>query len=113
MRLVLRLQIDGPLHLRCQRCLGRLDYPLHLTNTLRLVEKGEKLDETLIDPEDDDCVEASDELDVLALVEDEILLSLPFSPRHEEACCGILPQGPGWDAAKSGAFAKLAGLKKA
>ncbi|HKU70272.1 MAG TPA: YceD family protein [Burkholderiales bacterium] len=106
-RPVLTLEISGVLHLRCQRCLGALDHKLDLSNTLLLtsgVEAGEAEEEA-------DCIEASAALDVAGLVEDEILLSLPYAPRHREGQC---PPGsvPAAGEKQSGAFAKLAALKR-
>ena len=42
-RPILSLDISGTLRLQCQRCLGALDYPLRLSNTLRLVSAGETI----------------------------------------------------------------------
>src|SRR5262245_368783 len=75
-RPVLTLEISGNLHLQCQRCLGLLEYPLRLSNTLLLVRAGEVAAGNL-DDEDAEWIEASSELDVAMLVEDEIILSLP------------------------------------
>jgi uncharacterized protein len=106
-RPVLTLNIGGVLHLRCQRCLGALDHKLEFSNTLRLtsgIEAGETEEEA-------DCIEASAELDIAGLVEDEILLSLPYAPRHREGQC---PPGALATAGEKqgGAFAKLAALKR-
>jgi len=109
-RPVLMLEIGGVLGLRCQRCLGRLDYALQLSNTLLLVSAGEVASGSL-DEEDAEWVEASGELDVANLVEDEIILSLPYAPRHGEGLCrhniNVVADG-----AVGSAFAKLAALKR-
>ncbi len=109
-RLTLSVDVRGVLHLRCQRCLGAFDYPLRLVNTLLLVEPG-AMEAGESEAEDAEWVEASATLDLAQLVEDEILLSLPFAPRHEEGACR-----PGTDAAagdaRVSAFAKLAALKR-
>lgn len=86
-RPILSLNIKGLLHLRCQRCLGRLDYPLQLSNTLLLVRRGENLADAVADPDAPDYIEASTELDVAGLIEDEILLCLPLAPRHAQGEC--------------------------
>ena len=86
-RPVLTLEVSGNLHLQCQRCLGLLEYSLRLSNTLLLVGAGEVAAGDL-DEEDAEWIEASGELDVATLVEDEIILSLPYAPRHEEGACG-------------------------
>ncbi len=112
MRPVLSLNISGRLHLQCQRCLERLDYPLRLSNTLLLVNRGEKLAEVEVDPDAPDCVEASAAMDVADLVEDEILLGLPFSPRHEAGVCDYRVRGAAENAEQAGGLARLAELKK-
>jgi DUF177 domain-containing protein len=109
-RPVLTLEISGNLHLQCQRCLGLLEYPLQLSNTLLLVGAGEVAAGDL-DDEDAEWIEASGELDVALLVEDEIILSLPYAPRHAEGACGhggLTASGNPADAA----FAKLAALRR-
>ena len=106
-RPVLALEIRGVLHLQCQRCLGMLEYPVRVSNTLLLTGQD------AVEPEDEEAesIEASTELDVSGLIEDEILLGLPYSPRHEEGTCrqaGDTQAGRG----AAGAFDKLAGLKR-
>jgi len=104
-RPILSLDISGTLRLQCQRCLGALAYPLQLANTLLLVGAGDPVDE------DAEWIEASAKLDVAALVEEEILLSLPYAPRHEEGQCEQ-GQTAAKDGAGSSAFAKLVALKQ-
>ena len=111
-REILALEVSGSFHLQCQRCLGLLDYPLRLFNTLRLVRQGEDVGAEADDPESADCIDASPVLDVAALIEDEILLSLPYAPRHKEGSCQrVLGELKG-DAIRWSAFAKLAALRK-
>jgi len=109
-RPILSLDISGTLRLQCQRCLGALDYPLRLANTLLLVGAAAAAGG---DPENGDAewIEASAKLDVAALVEEEILLSLPYAPRHEEGQCEQ-GQTAAKDGAGSSAFAKLVALKQ-
>ena len=109
-RPVLALEISGILHLRCQRCLGELEYALQHFSTLLLVS-GSGASSSDLEEVTAEWIEASNELDVASLVEDEILLSLPYAPRHGEGLCP-----PGVRTAESGnkvtAFAKLAVLKR-
>lgn len=109
-RPTLSVDVSGVLHLQCQRCLGVLDYPLRLSNTLLLAGPGSAAAEDF-EAQDVEWIEASTTLDVAALVEDEILLSLPYAPRHAEGTCRQgADTGPG--NAKVTAFAKLAELKR-
>lgn len=108
-RLILMVEISGSLHLQCQRCLRVLEYPLCLSNTLLLVRQGENMKAD--DPDAPDWIEAEPETDVAALIEDEILLSLPFAPRHAEGSCQSAVSSDQREAEKSSAFSKLADLK--
>lgn len=109
-RPILMLAIHGTLHLQCQRCLGALDYPLQVLNTLLLVTAGEAAAGDL-DEDDAEWIEASGNLDVAALVEDEIIMSLPYAPRHGEGSCRQVGTAVA-DGAAASAFAKLAALKQ-
>ena len=105
----LEVHADGPLVLRCQRCLGELDWTLALETVLRPVRAGQELPEDELENDAFDSVEMDGEVDVLSLVEDEILLALPIAPRHAE--CGT-PENPEPEAArKESPFATLAGLR--
>lgn len=110
-RPVLMLEISGVLHLRCQRCLGMLDYPLQLSNILLLASASEAAAGGF-DEEDAEWIEASGALDVAGLIEDEILLSLPYSPRHVEGLCRPGTSAMAANAAANPALAKLAALKR-
>ncbi|MGH8700078.1 MAG: YceD family protein [Burkholderiales bacterium] len=110
LRPILTVAIHGMLHLQCQRCLEALDHPLQALNTFLLVVAGAAAAGEL-DDEDIEWIEASRELDVAALVEDEILLGLPYAPRHEEGACRPFGTVVA-DSAAASAFAKLAALKR-
>jgi len=109
-RPILTVAIHGMLHLRCQRCLEALDYPLRLVNTLLLVAAGAGAAGEL-DDEDVEWIESSRELEVASLVEDEILLSLPYAPRHVDGACRRLGAAIA-DGAAGSPFAALAALKR-
>jgi uncharacterized protein len=104
---MLGISLQGSCTLRCQRCLGELEYPVDMTSRLLLLP-ADRLDEV----EDDDeveAIEADPKLDVLALIEEELLLGLPFAPRHPEGKCAPATNGL---QQKASPFAVLAGLKK-
>ena len=50
--------------------------------------------------------------DVLALIEDEILLSLPISPRHDECECSIGGHGRQGYSRRETAFCRAGGTEK-
>jgi hypothetical protein len=93
---------------------AQLDYSLGLSNTLLLASPGEELVDAVADPDALDYIEASNELSVAGLIEDEILLCLPFSPRHTEGDClglEVVTQNARRDNDVH-AFSKLKELKK-
>ncbi len=79
---LLHLAIDGVLHLRCQRCLEDIEYPLELKAGLKLVKEESDLPDIEEEDPEVDSIVVKDKMEVLPLIEDEILLDLPFSPRH-------------------------------
>ena len=83
---LLALTISGDLHLKCQRCLDELVYKLDIDTALEIA--GPNAPDTN-EGEGRDQIPAQPAMDVLTLVEDEILLSLPFSPRHEIGECDL------------------------
>lgn len=101
------LQLDGFIPLRCQRCMECLDFPLHVESVLELLESEADLTQDDLEDDSRDFLPAEKKLDVLALIEDEVLLALPVVPRHDSCS---LPEG-GERAAKESPFAVLAGLK--
>jgi uncharacterized protein len=83
------LEVDGALRVRCQRCLEGIDYPVRIRSLLELVRDEEEPTQEEIEDDTKDFLVAQKELDVAALVEDEIILGLPTAPRHESC---VLPE---------------------
>lgn len=85
-RLSLRIAIQGMINLTCQRCLEKMPHSLDLLSELILAKDDNELarydEDSLVD-----AILASEEMDVLALIEDEIILGLPLSPRHPDTLC--------------------------
>ena len=103
----LMLQLDGVLSVCCQRCLEGIDYPVRIRSLLELVKDEEELTQEEIEDDSRDFLPAQAEVDVLALIEDEIILALPSAPRHESC---VLP-GVGREDAPASPFSVLQGLK--
>lgn len=73
------------LHLSCQRCLQRMEYPLDVHFVVGLAAPGRADD---FPERYDDVVEVEGEtISVPDLVEDELILSLPIVPLHAAAEC--------------------------
>ena len=83
----LRLRVGGILQLVCQRCMGALEFPLHIDVSLQLAATQAALDAEPLDAEGPERIVAGREMQVRDLVEDEVLLAIPLAPRHE-ACAG-------------------------
>ena len=81
----LAIDVAGSVPLVCQRCLGRLDWPVdQATEVLLAVDEREL---AAMDAESEaEVVLAEGRLEPATLVEDELVLTLPFAPRHEGAC---------------------------
>ena len=110
-KLILRISAGGLIKLRCQRCLGDLVHVLELHTDLLLAGNEKELS-SLDEDESVDCILGEPNLDILALIEDEIILSLPISPRHEENECSIDRQLSVNTAEQKPLFAALTALKK-
>lgn len=107
---VLRLELAGRFRMVCQRCLEEMDYPLALETELELVADERSLKPIEEEGESADMVVADKEMDVASLVEEEIILGMPMSPRHPEGQCGGAAAAPA--ESKANPFAALAALKK-
>jgi len=111
-RPMLHLAVKGMLQLRCQRCLGPLAHPVDIASDLLLLRDESEFAD-LMDDEDDsaDGILAAAKMDVAAMVEDEVILSLPYAPRHPVGECGA---GGAQEAGstKPLPFSALARLKK-
>ena len=82
--------ISTCLPLICQRCLERIDYPLEFSISLSPVLTPEAI-KTL-----PSCYEPlllkEDKISLVALIEEELLLNLPFAPKHTEGECAAFFQ---------------------
>ena len=108
---LLTCSIEGQLVLQCQRCLEAMEYPLHIESQLRLVQGATQFDDFGDDDEEVDSIPVSAEMDVLALVEDEILLSLPISPLHPSELCQVKDEVRPVNEKRNNPFGALAALK--
>ncbi len=103
----LMLAIDGRLNLRCQRCLSGFDWPLAVATVLQPVRAGQQIPDEELEDDEIDAIEVEEGLDVMALLEEEILLALPLAPRHEKCDSPRASNGAG----EESPFAALASLR--
>lgn len=79
------VSIAGSVPLVCQRCLAPFAQAVDQSTTLLLAKSDAEL-VRLDDASEHEVVLANAPLDAGALVEDELLLTLPFAPRHPAEC---------------------------
>ncbi|SFB78889.1 uncharacterized protein SAMN05216344_103121 [Polaromonas sp. OV174] len=112
----LHLQATTSIPLTCQRCMSAVATPLEVDQWYRFVA-----DEDIAMAEDDqseeDLLVMAPQFDLLAVLEDELLMALPLVPMHE--ACPVAPtlsageaEIAGETTEKPNPFAVLAQLKK-
>lgn len=113
----LHLEVSARPILVCQRCLQPFVYgidssvPLEVVTNQAALDDQAEADDADIDAPDRILAQASQP--VLDLVEDELILSLPYIPRHDYACVQYDDQEtPDRTDKKPSPFAALAALKK-
>lgn len=84
-RPALAIAIEAEVPLVCQRCLGRMAWKVsQSTEVLLAHDEGELA--SLDEGSEGEVILADRPLDAATLVEDELVLTLPFAPRHEGEC---------------------------
>lgn len=80
-------RIEAELTLQCQRCLGAMQLQVDTEVHLAMVWSESEIASL---PERFDGIVVGEEPgDLFDLVEDELLLALPFAPRHPQGECGV------------------------
>lgn len=112
----LRLEAKTSLPLTCQRCMGAVATALEIDQWYRFVA-SEDIAMAEDDQSEEDLLVLAPQFDLLALLEDELLMALPLVPMHDT--CPVAPvfsAGEGelavQEDAKPHPFAALAQLKK-
>lgn len=106
--------VAGEGRLCCQRCLSSMDYPVHFETRLLLLDQAslDVLDDNIAGGEEEfDSILADVHLNVLDLLEEEVLLSLPIAPKHELGACQAA-DGKNVHKEEKNPFAVLANLKR-
>jgi uncharacterized protein len=85
-RPALAIALTGEVPLECQRCLDVFEAPVE-QRTLTLLARTEGEADALDAGSEDEVLVADHLLDARTLVEDELLLTLPFAPMHPEGQC--------------------------
>lgn len=112
----LHLQGHASVPLTCQRCMSVVATPIEVDRWYRFVAT-EEIAMTEDDESEEDLLVMEPHFDLLALLEDELLMALPLVPMHE-TCTATLRLGidergvPDGAGEKANPFAVLAQLKK-
>jgi uncharacterized protein len=101
----LRLKVRGTLTLRCQRCLEPMPFEVQTDETLVLAATLAEIHAEPADARAPDRVVAGREMALRELVEDELILAVPYAPRHER-CIAVRAD----DRKGTSPFAGLRGL---
>lgn len=84
---ILELAIKGRIHLVCKSCLADCGLDLAQESRFVLVTTEEEADAFPMEDDQQEPLVASQHFDLLGLIEDEILLSLPLIPKHPAGSC--------------------------
>ncbi|MFM7330447.1 MAG: YceD family protein [Brachymonas sp.] len=111
----LHISIEAKLPMQCQRCLQGMEHEMQIERSFRFVKDEEEANAQDEDAEEDLLV-ASKQFSLLELIEDEILMALPFAPVHDRCPEPVKMQvsSDEFEAAlekKPNAFAALGALK--
>jgi uncharacterized protein len=104
----LRLKVSGRLALRCQRCLEPMPFEVQTDATLVLAATLAEIHAEPASAEAPDRVVAGKEMALRELIEDELILAVPYAPRHESCTAA----GARESAAKTSPFAGLRSLMR-
>lgn len=71
----------------CNRCTKPMDFKIEREVAFRFAKSEEEADSIPIDEDDDtEVIVGSDKLNIADWIEEELILSLPLVPAHEEGC---------------------------
>ncbi|KRB70413.1 YceD family protein [Noviherbaspirillum sp. Root189] len=109
----LNLSVTGSVKLMCQRCLTPFEFMIESDSVLVLAPDEGSADEidALLADEEVEVIVGSRTFDIRQLIEDEALLTIPLSPKHE-TCPDQLALEPEKEVEKVSPFAVLKNLKQ-
>ncbi len=90
----LSLKVSGTVWLKCQRCLEAVAVAIDSSRRVVFAKDADEV-ETAYEADDTDVVDAVEAIEVTDLIEDEVLLSMPSSPKHEIGACEAAVCGAG------------------
>ncbi len=85
----LQLTVKGDLQLCCQRCLSSLVHPIKIDALFELVKSEDEIMQEAIEDDSKDFLLIDAEFDIASLIEDELILDLPFAPKHDHCALPV------------------------
>jgi uncharacterized protein len=85
----LHLAAEATVPLTCQRCMGVVEIPVEVAQWYRFVAT-EDIAMAEDDQSEEDLLVMEPQFDLLAVLEDELLMALPLVPMHEQ--CPVTPK---------------------
>ncbi len=85
----LHLTAEANVPLTCQRCMGVVEEPVEVNQWYRFVA-SEDIAMAEDDQSEEDLLVMEPQFDLLAVLEDELLMALPLVPMHEQ--CPVAPK---------------------
>ncbi len=95
----LHLAAEATVPLTCQRCMGVVETPVAVDQWYRFVA-SEDIAMAEDDQSEEDLLVMEPQFDLLAVLEDELLMALPLVPMHEQ--CPVMPKLQAGDAGVAG-----------
>jgi uncharacterized protein len=110
----MNLSVSGSVQLMCQRCLAPIVFDIVSESVLVLADDEPSADaiEALLDDDAIEVIVGSRTFNFADLIEDEALLALPPSPKHEVCPDKLMPDTSGDAEKKVSPFAVLKNLKR-
>jgi uncharacterized protein len=110
----LSLSVSGSVQLMCQRCLTPFVFDIESAPVLVLANDESSADaiEALLDDDAVEVIVGSRTFNIADLIEDEALLAVPGSPKHEACPDKLMPGASGTAEEKVSPFAALKNLKR-
>lgn len=104
----MQMSVTGAVQLVCQRCMQPYAHELASATLLVLGKDDEQADEIeeMLDDESIDVIVGTRDMDLMYLVEDDALLALPHTPKHD-----VCPDTALLDSLQSEKKSPFAGLK--
>jgi len=79
----LTLNIKGATWLECQRCMKAFELPLQIQALYRVMETEAQADALALDDGEAEVIVGSSAFDLIDLIDEEVVLSLPMVPKHD------------------------------